>query len=209
MSLTDALELAGQQLGMNERDQGAALQEYMANGGVNLDPATRAWCADYVNATLAQKGLPTTGSSMARSFLDWGQETQDPNEGDLAVFSRGDPNGPYGHVGFFKGYDEAGNVLVLGGNQGDAVSVAPYSKNNLLGFRTLGEESNYPQTGQAMPNRKAPVDPLAQKMNRLAMMQEMAPKGVQPLDPAAFMRPQNKLQFTPYTVQNRLSRGMA
>jgi hypothetical protein len=55
------------------------------------------------------------------------------------VFSRGDANGPYGHVGFFKGYDDQGNVLVLGGNQGDAVSISPYPRESLLGFRRAGE----------------------------------------------------------------------
>ena len=122
-------------VGMNENAQRAALQDYMATGGANLDPATRAWCAAFVNATLGHAGIQGTGSNMARSFLDWGTPVDTPQRGDVAVFSRGDPNGPYGHVGFFKGYDDAGNVLVLGGNQGDAVSVAPYSANSLLGFR--------------------------------------------------------------------------
>jgi uncharacterized protein (TIGR02594 family) len=135
----DALSLAASQMGLTEGGQRAAIQDYLTTGGANLDPATTAWCAAFVNSTLQQTGVQGTGSNMARSFLDWGQSVDQPQEGDLAVFSRGDPNGPYGHVGFFKGYDDQGNVLVLGGNQGDAVSIASYPRESLLGFRRAGE----------------------------------------------------------------------
>ena len=126
-------------MGLSETGQRAAIQDYLTTGGANLDPATTAWCAAFVNSTLQQTGGQGTGSNMARSFLDWGQPVDQPQEGDVAVFSRGDPSGPYGHVGFFKGYDDQGNVLVLGGNQGDAVSISPYPRENLLGFRRAGE----------------------------------------------------------------------
>jgi uncharacterized protein (TIGR02594 family) len=136
---SDALSLAASQMGLTEGGQRAAIQDYLTTGGANLDPATTAWCAAFVNSTLQQTGVQGTGSNMARSFLDWGQSVDQPQEGDLAVFSRGDANGPYGHVGFFKGYDDQGNVLVLGGNQGDAVSISPYPRESLLGFRRAGE----------------------------------------------------------------------
>jgi uncharacterized protein (TIGR02594 family) len=135
----DALSLAASQMGLSETGQRAAIQDYLTTGGANLDPATTAWCAAFVNSTLQQTGVQGTGSNMARSFLDWGQSVDQPQEGDVAVFSRGDPSGPYGHVGFFKGYDDQGNVLVLGGNQGDAVSISPYPRESLLGFRRAGE----------------------------------------------------------------------
>jgi uncharacterized protein (TIGR02594 family) len=133
----DPFQIAAKQLGMNENDQNAALTEYLSNGGVNLDPAVTAWCAAYVNATLQQAGMEGTDSNLARSFLDWGQEVKDPRKGDVVVFSRGDPNGPYGHVGFFDGYNEDGTIRVLGGNQGAAgeVSIANYGTDRLLGFR--------------------------------------------------------------------------
>lgn len=130
-----ALELAASQLGMNERDQRAALSEFMKNGGHNLDPAVTAWCAAFVNASLNQAGLEGTGRLNARSFMDWGEATEEPQVGDIAVFSRGDPNGWQGHVGFFKGYDEHGNVRVLGGNQSDSVNIASYPRDRLLGYR--------------------------------------------------------------------------
>lgn len=130
-----ALDVAGRALGLNETDKKVALQDYLETGGVNIDPAVRAWCADFVNATLAQTGKQGTGSGMARSFLEWGNPVDTPQRGDVAVFSRGDPNGPYGHVGFFDSYNPDGSLRILGGNQGNSVSYANYPADNLLAFR--------------------------------------------------------------------------
>ncbi|MGA0613425.1 TIGR02594 family protein [Paracoccus sp. KR1-242] len=166
----NAFELAGKQLGLNESDQKAALQDYLVTGGQNLDPATTAWCAAFVNATLAQSGGQGTGKLNARSYLDWGQAVDKPQQGDIAVFSRGDPNGWQGHVGFFEGYNPDGTIRVLGGNQGDSVSVASFSPDSLLGFRRDGNalanaytpdsQGQDPQTGQPA-NAFAPQNALA------------------------------------------------
>lgn len=135
---TNALDIAGSALGLNEHGKKAALQEYLSNGGQNLDPATTAWCAAFVDATLAQAGQKGTGKLNARSYLDWGQEVSEPQVGDIAVFSRGDPNGWQGHVGFYQGRNPDGTINVLGGNQGDSVSVQAYSPDRLLGYRRGG-----------------------------------------------------------------------
>jgi uncharacterized protein (TIGR02594 family) len=140
---SELVNLASTQLGLNETDQNAALQEYLRNGGVNIDPAVTAWCAAFVNATLAQRGIEGTGSNLARSFLNWGEAVEEENlqVGDLVVFSRGAPGSGFGHVGFFQGYDENGNFRVLGGNQGGrahgggAVTISSYGRDRLLGFR--------------------------------------------------------------------------
>jgi uncharacterized protein (TIGR02594 family) len=184
------IDIAGRAIGLNESDKKAALQDFMATGGMNLDPATRAWCADFVNATLAQSGMKGTGSGMARSFLEWGQGVDQPQRGDIAVFSRGDPNGPYGHVGFFEGYNPDGTIRVLGGNQGDAVSVASYSPDQLLGFRR-GE-------GMAGNALASPQMPGMQPQNALAQptLQDFGFKNAM-LDPQAFARPTNALSLRP------------
>lgn len=147
-----AFELAGKAIGLNEGEQKAALQDYLTTGGQNLDPATTAWCAAFVNSTLQQAGMQGTGKLNARSYLDWGQAVDAPERGDIAVFSRGDPNGWQGHVGFFDGYNEDGTIRVLGGNQGNAVSVASYSPNALLGFRRAEGE-----VGNALANTYTPA----------------------------------------------------
>ena len=132
------LEIANKMVGRHERANNAEIRQYLEKGGAGLNPAKTAWCAAFVNATLAQAGAKGSGSNLARSLLNVGEPTKTPKQGDIAVFSRGDPKGPYGHVGFFTGrYDENGNPIVLGGNQSDSVREAPYDKAKLLGYRAI------------------------------------------------------------------------
>jgi uncharacterized protein (TIGR02594 family) len=93
-----------------------------------------AWCAAFANAMLERVDIKGTNSVAARSFLDWGRELKKPKPGALAVFWRGNKNGWQGHVGFYVG-ETATHVQVLGGNQKDAVSIASYDKDQLLGYR--------------------------------------------------------------------------
>ena len=146
----DWMGLASTLVGKGEVPDRALIQEYLANGGVNLDPATTAWCAAFVNATLGQQGIEGTGSNMARSFLNYGEAVDQPQRGDLAVFSRGDPNGPFGHVGFFDALNPDGTIRVLGGNQSNAVGYSNYGADNLLGYRRIpgaGGTSSPAQSG--------------------------------------------------------------
>lgn len=200
--MANPLDLAAKHLGMNETDQRAALTEYLSNGGARLDPAVTAWCAAYVNATLQQSGYQGTGSNLARDFLKWGEAVDTPQRGDIAVFSRGDPNGPYGHVGFFDGYNEDGTIRILGGNQGDSgeVSLAGYGQDRLLGFRR-------PQGGWASQGQEnALAAPMPGQPRQPQQNQLRAPTpedfGVRQsaLDPAAFMRQRNQLAFAPINV---------
>ncbi len=74
-----------------------------------------------------------TRSAAARSWLGFGEAVQIPQVGDLAIFSRGN-NGWSGHVGWVT---DIGVTFVhsLGGNQANKVSVAPYSRWRVLGYR--------------------------------------------------------------------------
>lgn len=94
------------------------------------------WCASFVGAVLAQVGAQGTGRLNARSYMDWGHavDLDDAMMGDVVVFWRGSRDGWQGHVGFYAG-QQGDNVLVLGGNQGNTVSIAPYAKARLLGVR--------------------------------------------------------------------------
>jgi len=172
-----AVDLAARQVGLSENDK-AKLGDFLSNGGQNLDPATTAWCAAFVNSALNQSGVEGTNSLSARSYLDWGQPVEQPQRGDVAVFSRGDPNGWQGHVGFYDGVNADGTYRIIGGNQGDKVSIANYGRENLLGFRRAEDQQNAlagAAQGQQMPQ---------QPQNALAPMQmPQAPL----LDPAAFM----------------------
>ena len=70
---------------------------------------------------------------MARSYLAWGEALDEPRTGAIAVLSRGaDPS--LGHVGFLVGLT-ASDIVLLAGNQGDAVSVQAFPRSRLVGVR--------------------------------------------------------------------------
>ncbi len=92
-----------------------------------------AWCAAFAGACLERAGHASTRSLMARSYLRWGEGLDEGRFGAVAVLSRGsDPAA--GHVGFLLGETDT-HVVLLGGNQGDAVSVAAFPRARLLGLR--------------------------------------------------------------------------
>jgi uncharacterized protein (TIGR02594 family) len=99
-----------------------------------------AWCAAFVGAMLEASGLRSTRALNARSYMEWGEPTLDPQEGDLVVFWRVSRRDWRGHVGFFV-RREGDKIITLGGNQNDQVSekAYPISANTygLLGYRTM------------------------------------------------------------------------
>jgi len=110
------------------------------SGHPSLADDSTAWCAAFVGACLERAGISGTGSLMARSYLDWGLATVEPEPGTIAVLSRG-PDPRFGHVGFVVGLTEA-NVILLGGNQSDAVTVEAFPLGRLLALRRPSEQSN-------------------------------------------------------------------
>lgn len=120
------------------------------NGWVQDDETP--WCASFVGAVLAQVGIQGTGRLNARSYLEWGETVSldDAQPGDVVVFWRGARDGWQGHVGFYAGV-QGDYILVLGGNQGNAVSIARYANNRLLGVRRVQAPRSRPaatKTGQ-------------------------------------------------------------
>ena len=67
----------------------------------------------------------------AKAWLDWGDPLYTPSLGCVAVFSRSGG----GHVGFVVGRDPRARLLVLGGNQRDAVNISPFDTARVLGYR--------------------------------------------------------------------------
>jgi len=116
------------------------------NPGI-VDDATP-WCSALVNFIAWQLRLPRSKSLAARSWLGVGTPVTIMGAAigfDVIVLKRGgtDQPGPEvmdapGHVGFYAGLD-AGMMRVLGGNQGDAVSIASFPLHRLLGVRRLIE----------------------------------------------------------------------
>lgn len=136
-------ELARKEIGTLEWQNGSnpkVLVYYADAGHAWVKSDEVAWCAAFVGAMLARAGLKGTGSLAARSYLDWGTPValEDAKPGDIVIFSRGKSK-VYGHVAFYVRHDEK-TITVVGGNQRDMVSEAPYSRTNpntaLLGVRT-------------------------------------------------------------------------
>lgn len=96
------------------------------------------WCAAFVGGVLEEVGIKSTRSAAARSYMKFGVRLNQPAYGCVVVFWRGKPSGFSGHVGFVVGKDKAGNLMVLGGNQGNAVTIRAFSKDRVLGYRWPG-----------------------------------------------------------------------
>jgi uncharacterized protein (TIGR02594 family) len=90
------------------------------------------WCSSFVNWCMERAGIEGTDSAMARSWLKFGKKVTSPVPGDIVVFSRGAP--PSGHVGFFI-RQSGTDVDILGGNQGDAVSIKEFPTARVIGYR--------------------------------------------------------------------------
>jgi uncharacterized protein (TIGR02594 family) len=91
------------------------------------------WCSAFANWVMGQCGIKGTNSAAARSWLTWGRESG-PVFGAVTVLWRGKPESPQGHVGFLDRIDARG-IWLLGGNQGDRVSIAAFPPERVLAFR--------------------------------------------------------------------------
>lgn len=91
-------------------------------------PDETAWCSSFVNYCVEKAGLHGTDSKVALSWQGWGEPSEEPKEGDIVVFRRHSPTSSGGHVGFFISQTDD-KVRVLGGNQGNTISIAYFPKN--------------------------------------------------------------------------------
>lgn len=90
------------------------------------------WCGTFVAAVFREAGYPLPQHwYRAKAWLDWGVKLDQPAFGCVVVFERSGG----GHVGYVVGRDQLGRLLVLGGNQGNRVSVAPFQTDRLMGYR--------------------------------------------------------------------------
>lgn len=138
------MQIAQAYLGKEESRDRAVLGNFFKKSmGEKVDPQSTPWCAAFANSVLMTGGLPGTGSLAARSFLNYGEATKSPSQGDVVVLSRGKDTSK-GHVGFYAG-ERDGQVLVLGGNQGNRVSIKSYPMSSVVGFRKPPQASEMRQ----------------------------------------------------------------
>ena len=137
MSQPRWLALAWGDLGVAETpgaDHTRRVVRYYADvGHAQITNDETAWCAAFLGSCLERAGIASTRSLMARSYLGWGEPLGEFRTGAIAVLSRtADPT--LGHAGFLIG-ETADCVILLGGNQSDAVTVEIFPRSRLLGLR--------------------------------------------------------------------------
>jgi uncharacterized protein (TIGR02594 family) len=103
------------------------------------------WCSSFLNRLCWLLRLPRTKSAAARSWLSVGRAIPlgEAHVGDVVVLKRGPGESPGpdvldapGHVGLYAGSDGSA-ILILGGNQGNGVTVARFDSRRVLGVRRL------------------------------------------------------------------------
>lgn len=132
------LDKAKTYLGLSEvpgkKHNSKILEWWQAIHAIFTDDETP-WCAAFVGGVLEECGIKSSRSAAARSYLDWGNKIAGPAVGCVVVFWRKFLGSGSGHVGFVVGKDAFGNLLVLGGNQGDKVSILPFNPKRVLDYR--------------------------------------------------------------------------
>lgn len=119
-------ELAG------KRHEPRILEMYRKAGHPEIDNDETAWCAAAVGAWLHDGGCKNTGSLMARSYEKYGRRLDKSKtlpRGAICVWPRGNP--PSGHVNLLL-HDDGEYLTCIGGNQGDMVSIARFSRTDLV-----------------------------------------------------------------------------
>lgn len=109
-----------------------------------------AWCGGFIAYIFAKVGLVKHIPKyfpMARAWAKVGTKLDMPAYGCLVVFSRGN----MGHVGIVVGQDKNGNLMVLGGNQANAVNIKPFSKNRVIAYRWCGTQDKPYQSRYDLP----------------------------------------------------------
>lgn len=94
------------------------------------------WCAAFVGSVLAQCGISGTNRLDARSYANWGSavDLKDAQPGDVVVLSR-DPDPKAGHVAFYAGKGRNGFIRLLGGNQGNKVTISEFPVKRVIAVR--------------------------------------------------------------------------
>lgn len=136
--------------GQREGRANALLNKFLSGNTQGMTSDEYAWCSRFVKQSAIKAGVDPAAlkgvDDSARSWLRAGEAVDKPQQGDIVVMSRGDPDGPLGHVGFYAGKGVDGSVRVLAGNEGDAVAYGSYPESRVLGYRRLGPGSGFPNS---------------------------------------------------------------
>lgn len=88
------------------------------------------WCAGFVGGVLEECQLKSTRSGLALSYANYGVRLSGPAVGAIASMKR---NGG-GHVGIVAGKNKKGQILLVGGNQSNAVNVKAFPAERIIAY---------------------------------------------------------------------------
>jgi uncharacterized protein (TIGR02594 family) len=129
------LTIARRDIGLEEtpgKDTTPKIRRWLIELGAWWRDDEAAWCGVSMAAWMHEAGAAIPKHYYrARAWLDWGTALTQPALGCVVVFERRGG----GHVGLIVGQNELGYLLVLGGNQGNRVSIASFSPDRVLGYR--------------------------------------------------------------------------
>lgn len=129
------------ELGVREipgKDNNSRILAYWneAKTSLKVSDDETAWCAAFVGAMLMRGGVEPTRKANAKSYQTWGhQVTGTGLIGAVVVMNRKPPAPEWqGHVGFCCGMTND-LIHLLGGNQGDRVSIASFPRSRIASIR--------------------------------------------------------------------------
>ena len=127
---------AERMLGLHERRDHSRLRGWFDKSVAWIDPREIAWCGAFVATCLRKWQADIALPANPLGARQWGAfgESCTPQCGAVLTFWRGSKTGWQGHVGFCAGED-ADAFHVLGGNQGNAVTITRISRTRLLQSR--------------------------------------------------------------------------
>jgi uncharacterized protein (TIGR02594 family) len=132
-SQTPWMDKAESQLGVTEdKRPGKSNPEvikYHSTTGKFKDDAVP-WCASFVNWCLVQSNILSLNSARAFDYKNFGVKLDKPTYGAIAIMN-------YSHVGFVAGQNSDGRIVLLGGNQADAVNYSPNAVSAVLQYRRV------------------------------------------------------------------------
>lgn len=131
--LSEAMKLYGTKEFIGEDNNPVIMQWASELGLMAYNADALPWCGLFM-AYVAFKAdkKPPTAPLWARNWMNFGKPCT-PELGSVLVFSRGSG----GHVGLYIGEDKQSFYHVLGGNQGDSVSITRIAKERLLSSRAM------------------------------------------------------------------------
>ena len=133
------LTLARSHVGMREipgPTHNQAIVDWWTDMGAPFRDDETPWCGAFIDHILRSSGEETVETGqVARKWLDLPVTLNEPAVGCVVVLWRESPTSWKGHAGFLVGKTESGDLLLVGGNQHDAVSIEAFPASRVLGYR--------------------------------------------------------------------------